>query len=363
MLGGMLTATLLDSEPSAPPTRYEEQHRSAPETQEPEIILACEDILRSQQSVLAWHKRHGKAYEPSASERTEAEACQRIIDAYEEEHRVSAPAQSQDEESTHAPGPLGAVLHFLFRIPRAYAAEGIFKAIPYQGKLTLTSGAGMANGQYNMRFKIFTAASGGNPAWTETWDLSTTRVTMTGGLFTAYLGTHVTMTGSVNFNSDNLYLEVEFDPGNDGTYEETFSPRQRFASVPYAHNADKVDGLDASQFVRSDASDVMSGALLIHQSGQSPAGADVGILLEILGTASGRILHAQDLLTSSGGIIAEGDILTHGNMSGATIAGAGLYDCQGAGNKLTYNNATKKFTCEADQGEAASVKAPVMPGT
>ena len=37
-------------------------------------------------------------------------------------------------------------------------------------------------------------------------------------------------------------------------------------------------------------------------------------------------------------------------MSGATIAGAGLYDCQGAGNKLTYNNATKKFTCEADQG-------------
>jgi hypothetical protein len=132
------------------------------------------------------------------------------------------------------------------------AAVGINPSINYQGKLTTTAGAAIANGKYNMRFKIFNAATGGVAAWTETWSNATQRVTATGGLFTVGLGSVTTMTGSVNFNSDSLYLQIEFDPGNDGTYEEVFAPRRRFSAVPYAHNARLLEGLTASQFLRSD---------------------------------------------------------------------------------------------------------------
>lgn len=71
--------------------------------------------------------------------------------------------------------------------------------------------------------------------------------------------------------------------------------------------------------------------------------------LDISGTASGKSLHGSLLVSSSGTIIAEGNILTHGNLSGATLAGAGLQDCKGTGNKITYDSATQKFKCESDQ--------------
>lgn len=49
----------------------------------------------------------------------------------------------------------------------------------------------------------------------------------------------------------------------------------------------------------------MTGGLLI-QNGGTPGVIDAGLLLEIMGTASGRVLHAQDLLTSSGTLVIDG---------------------------------------------------------
>ncbi len=146
---------------------------------------------------------------------------------------------------------------------RVLAAAGINPSINYQGKLTTTAGSAISNGQYNMRFKIFTTPTGGSPVWTETWNESSQRVTATGGLFTAALGSITTMVGAVDFNNDALYLQVEFDPGNDGTYEEVFAPRRKFSAVPYAHNARLLEGLSASQFLRADTMNAtMSGDII-----------------------------------------------------------------------------------------------------
>jgi len=60
-------------------------------------------------------------------------------------------------------------------------------------------------------------------------------------------------------------------------------------------------------------------------------------------------VNVEGNITTSGAIVAESNILTHGNMSGATIDGFGLYDCEGSGNKITYDDATNQFKCEADQ--------------
>src|SRR5688572_1769091 len=84
-------------------------------------------------------------------------------------------------------------------IPVAEAAAGINRVLHYQGKLSLTNSTAVSNGSYNMRFRIYAASSGGAHLWSETWDNTTSRVTMTGGLFSIALGTHTTMTGSVDF--------------------------------------------------------------------------------------------------------------------------------------------------------------------
>jgi uncharacterized protein YjbI with pentapeptide repeats len=96
--------------------------------------------------------------------------------------------------------------------------------------------------------------------------------------------------------------------------------------------------------------------------------------LKLVNTMSGNIIHAEKDLTSSGTILANGNITSRGTfsgktlqiwgngnstfsgsviieslLSGSTIQGFNLRDCQGSSNKLTYSVSTKKFLCEADQ--------------
>jgi cytoskeletal protein CcmA (bactofilin family) len=229
--------------------------------------------------------------------------------------------------------------------PKAEAATGIYRPINYQGKVTSVNGSAVTNGAYNMRFKIFGAATGGNALWTETWSSSTQRVTMTGGLFSVALGTHVTMTGSVDFNSDSLYLQVEFDPGNDGTYEETFSPRRRFASVPYAHNADTLDGLSSEKFVRKDQAETMSGTLTIKPNSASKIGLDILSTAATSGTGGLRISTqgANHIVFGSGGSLydvnlyrlranvlkTDDSFYATGTISGATLKADALLSSSG----------------------------------
>ena len=188
----------------------------------------------------------------------------------------------------------------LLSLPAAHAAAGINRTISYQGKVTQTSGAAPSNGAYNMRFKLFDAAANGTQLWAEAWDGASTRVTMTGGLFSVQLGSKISMTGSVNFNADSLYLQVEFDPTKDNatpSYSELFSPRRQFTAVPYAFNADRLAGLAPSQFLRADQSGTASGSLRIKND---------GVGLTLTGIGSGKILHSQGTLSSSGTLVVKG---------------------------------------------------------
>ncbi|KKW44640.1 MAG: hypothetical protein UY90_C0005G0008, partial [Candidatus Peregrinibacteria bacterium GW2011_GWA2_54_9] len=236
------------------------------------------------------------------------------------------------------------IFNYPFSIQTAYAAEGIYKPISYQGKVVNSDGQAVTDGDYNMRFTIFNAATSGTQLWSETWNTSTQRVTMTGGLFSLYLGTYVTMTGSVDFNSDSLFLQVEYDPGNDDAYEESFTPRRRFASVPYAHNADKVDGLDASQFVRSDADDLLSGSLLIADDGKTSGTAEAGLALEVAGTTSGAIIKAQNQLIASGSLVVQSTVQlrNYASCSIVTTDANGNLGC-GSADMLSQTEADARY--------------------
>lgn len=137
-----------------------------------------------------------------------------------------------------------------------YAAQTVPYKINFQGRLTDSTGTPLADGNYNMTFRIYSAASGGTALWTEVRSSSTQMVALSGGLFSVQLGDVTALSPSM-FTSYPLYVEVEMPtPATDtcttagcASYTEgAMTPRQAIASSPYAMNADTLDGNDLSSF-------------------------------------------------------------------------------------------------------------------
>lgn len=121
----------------------------------------------------------------------------------------------------------------LFQPQSAQATAGILKQINFQGKVVnKTTGTNIADNDYSFTFRIYDAPTGGTHIWTET-----KTITVTNGIFQTLLGSVTALPGSLDFNTQELYLGINFN--SDGE----MLPRVRFAAVPYAFNAEKVSGL------------------------------------------------------------------------------------------------------------------------
>ena len=75
-------------------------------------------------------------------------------------------------------------------------------------------------------------------------DSITNKVSTRSGLFSANIGSVLSLS-SVNFNQSNLYLGITINNINSTTNPE-MKPRKRLTSVPYALNAEKINGATAS---------------------------------------------------------------------------------------------------------------------
>ena len=144
------------------------------------------------------------------------------------------------------------------------------KQINIQGRLTDSFGSVVADGTYNMRFKLYATSTGGTALWTETCT-STNRVTIASGLFSHYLGS-MTSLSDFDFNQ-TLWLGVEIGgTGDSPIWDGEMTPRKKLGAVPASFESDKLDGLDSSQFLRSDAADTMNASssdtlLTVQQDG------------------------------------------------------------------------------------------------
>ena len=142
-------------------------------------------------------------------------------------------------------------LAYLSFTPVALAA--LNPQLNYQAKLTDTSNVSVADGSYNVRFKLYTSASGGAPIWTEIWCYSPdsgstcngsgsdSRIAVANGLFSTLLGSTTPIT-SVDFDQ-TLYLGVEI--GGSGTspaWDGEMSPRKKLGAVPAALVAKELKG-------------------------------------------------------------------------------------------------------------------------
>jgi hypothetical protein len=126
-----------------------------------------------------------------------------------------------------------------------------------------------------LTLSVYSAESGGAPLWQEVHP----NVQVNAGAFSVLLGSGTAL-------PDNLFDEpdrwIEFTVNG-----VTLAPRQKFTSVPYALNADKVDGMDGSELGGS----LPSGAVVWFADGAAPAG------FTRKAGAPGQDLGAWDVLT------------------------------------------------------------------
>lgn len=172
--------------------------------------------------------------------------------------------------------------YFVQNYLRTEAAAGINKTINFQGKMTDDNGLNVADGNYQFVFSLYTVSSGGSATWTETVNLD-----VADGIFHHALGSDTALPGSVDFNTDNIFLGITFNSDPDGE----MTPRIQLSASPYAFNADQLDGLDAEDFVQLSPSVAQTGSIDI--TGSISAGS---------ATLSGDISINGGDITSSGAL-------------------------------------------------------------
>jgi hypothetical protein len=146
----------------------------------------------------------------------------------------------------------------------AGASFGQASSFTFQGRLT--DGGFPANGNYDLQFALFDAASGGNQIG-QTKTLS--GIPVSAGIFTVTLDF-----GANPFSGANRSLEISARPSGAGAFT-LLTPRQPITSTPYAvrsssaasaDNALQLGGVDAGQYVKtndarlSDARDPKAGS-------------------------------------------------------------------------------------------------------
>lgn len=165
-----------------------------------------------------------------------------------------------------------ALITTLFLHSAASAAPGVNQTISFQGRLLNSQGNVAADGYYNIQFKIYqdgpgnvAGNTGGTLKWTETYinNGGNNGVFVKNGYFSVNLGSKTPFGNSVDWNQDTLWLSMNIAGASAGC--STFNtapcvadgemlPMKRLTATPYALNAAKLGGIDASGFIHNTTS-------------------------------------------------------------------------------------------------------------
>ena len=132
------------------------------------------------------------------------------------------------------------------------------------------------------------------PSTWENGDEVTNRIYIKSGLFSVMLGT-ITSLSSIDFNQ-TLYLGIKVGADNE------MKPRKVLGAIPAAFEAGKLDGIDSTSFLRSDAADTMSAS-------------EAGTLLTVTQSGTGDIVNLTgNSITTGDALEITGTGLTTGNL-------------------------------------------------
>lgn len=253
---------------------------------------------------------------------------------------------------------------------QSQAAVGTNQQISFQGKVVNTNGTNLADGTYNMRFKVYqdgtgcqnpvsdTPPCGGTLKWTETRLVSATQgVTVTAGTFQVNLGAITAFASNVDWNQDTLWLSFEI--GGTATtpvWDNEMEPFIRFTSVPYALNSNMVGGLTASQLVQLTPSSQQTGTINVSgniQTGGTLQAATIdratsGVLTVGSTNTTGVTLGKNVTVTS-------GQTLTMGGQQ--VISGTGILQAAAISSSVAYTNLTQIGTVTTGTWSATTIAA------
>jgi hypothetical protein len=217
-----------------------------------------------------------------------------------------------------------ALITTLFFASISHAAPGTTRTISFQGRLQTAAGAVVADGHYNMQFKIYqdgagTAVSnpGGALKWTETYanNGGTSGVEVKNGFFSVDLGSANPFGTSVDWDQSTLFLSMNV--AGSATACTAFGtspcaadgemlPMKRITATPYAINAGAVNGKTADNFVQ------------LAQGVQTDASTNTSSIY-INKTGTGNLIQLQNTATDVFTVASTGD-LTFGSNANKSIS-------------------------------------------
>lgn len=217
-----------------------------------------------------------------------------------------------------------------------HAATTVPTTLNFQGRLTDTTGSPVADGLYNMQFRLFTVDTGGSSVWDETRE-TTTRVQVTNGLFATKLGDVTPLSASL-FASGALYFEITLPTPATATcgtaacasWETAMSPRHQLTTSAYAYNAETLDGIDGAALAQLSANNTFTGTNTVNVASASALAVVNGATnLFKADTASSQVVIGQADATAA--------VLVLDSSSGA--------DPSNVAGSMYYNSTSGKFRC------------------
>lgn len=243
------------------------------------------------------------------------------------------------------------------------------QTINFQGRLQTAAGAVVADGRYNMQFKLYQGGSGaaaGNPdgtlKWSETYvnNNASTGIDVRNGYFSVSLGSATPFGNSVDWNAGDLWLSMNV-AGSDNACTSFGSgpcpgdgemlPMKQITAAPFAMNAGALGGKSAGSFVQlgqgvqTDSTNNTSialnktgtgnllnlqangsDAITINQAGSIALGATTNQSITVADAASGS---GKSLTLAAGGAAAGsglsgGDLLLQGGTGDGTAVGGSV---------------------------------------
>jgi hypothetical protein len=191
------------------------------------------------------------------------------------------------------------------------AAGAVPSRLSYQGRLLKKDGTPETAGPISFTFKLFDSAEGGTAKWTEAQLLA-----LTNGYYATFLGDDVANPFPADlFASGELFLELTIG-------SEAMSPRQPFASVPYAIEARNVRGgvVDASS-VRLNGTPLFDSDGTLAAAARYSAGS--GVSIDATRTIGVRLKPGGGLALENGALIVDTGAIG-GSGANSYTAGTGI---------------------------------------